>query len=179
MRMVLRNLGLQDRFHMITTYVSRTPFETRLAVWIYWHRVSQESTMSTQLARLRVAQRHPCQKELEFSTTVQIVKKRNREFYQSIWKTYTIPIVLLYRKYLEESPLNRMSMGLFLNLRPFYCRNVSLKDMEMCCCKVHLHGRWTVVGLVKLAAKLEISLPFADYTSFFQVKIAIIFESYV
>ena len=60
-------------------------------------------------------------------------------------------------------------MGLFLNLRPFYIRNVSLKDIKMCCCKLHLHGRWSVIVIIRIAAKLEIQLPFTDYSSFFSL----------
>ena len=60
-------------------------------------------------------------------------------------------------------------MGLFLNLRPFYVRSVSSKDIEMCCCKLHLHARWVVSALMKLAGKLKIPLPFSDYESFFSI----------
>lgn len=54
MKLVVKNLGLNDKFHVVSEYVSRIPYETRLAVWIYWHQVSEESTMSTQLARLLI-----------------------------------------------------------------------------------------------------------------------------
>lgn len=38
----------------------------------------------------------------------------------------------------------------------------------MCCCKLHLHARWTVDAILKSAEKQEIDLPFTDYASFFE-----------
>ena len=104
--------------------------------------------------------------DLQYAPTVRTVMKRNSEFYQSIWKIYTVPVVSLYKKIIREQPEHKVSMGTFLNLRPFYIRNVSLKDMEMCVCMLHLHARWCVVAILKLASQLDISLPFIDYTSF-------------
>ena len=37
----------------------------------------------------------------------------------------------------------------------------------MCCCKLHLHARWVVAALVKIAGKLAIQLPFYDYEGLF------------
>lgn len=73
----------------------------------------------------------------------------------------------MYKKCCLENP-EHVSMGLFLNLRrPFYIRNVTSKDIEMCCCKLHLHAQWAVSALVKIARKLEIPLGATDYESFF------------
>ena len=38
----------------------------------------------------------------------------------------------------------------------------------MCCCKNHLHARWSVAALLKLCEKEEIEVPFSDYESFFK-----------
>ena len=147
---------------MVTTYVSRTQYGMRLIVWEFWHQVSDESTMTTVLVRLRVSEQPACQNDLEYSSTVRIVTKRNTEFNQSIWKTYWVPIVILHKKFHQDHAANIVSMGLFLNLRPFYIRNLSLKDIEMCCCKLHLDGRWSVIAITRIAAKLEIQLEVCD-----------------
>jgi len=38
----------------------------------------------------------------------------------------------------------------------------------MCCCKAHLHGRWGVVALVKMAKEQKINIPFSTYENFFE-----------
>lgn len=169
MRLALKYLGLSDKFHQVKVYVGKTPFETRNCVWTFWHEVSEESTITTALARLRASERHGCQADLEFVSTVKVVTKRKRNFYVSIWMSYTVPVVDLYFKYCTRNPDYKISVGMFLNLRPFYVRNVSLKDMEMCVCKIHLHVRWCINAMVKLACKLEITLPFNNYTGFFEL----------
>ena len=60
-----------------------------------------------------------------------------------------------------------MSCGTFLALRPFYVRAPSGKDLEMCVCKDHLHARWAIKALVKLAKKQSIPLNFHSYETFF------------
>ena len=83
--------------------------------------------------------------------------------------SYTSPVVVLHTNYCKKYPQHRVSMGMFLNLRPFYVRNVSQKDMEMCVCKLHLHVRGCINALIKLAYKLEITLPFNSYTGLFEL----------
>ena len=85
-------------------------------------------------------------------STVRIVKKRNRDFYKSIWKTFSVPVLVLFTKYCNENADHRVSIGLFLNLRSFYC-------------KLHLLGHWCIL----CAKKLEIILSVTDYKSFFDV----------
>ena len=63
--------------------------------------------------------------------------------------------------------MNRVSKGTFSALRPFYVRTETEKDIEMCCCKTHLHARWAVEALVECASIQKIELPFTNYTSFF------------
>ena len=169
MKLTLRYLKLSKKFPQVKVYVGRVPYDTRNCVWVFWHTVSQESTITTALARLRETERHGCQADLQFAPGVKTVTKRNRNFFISIWKTYTVPVIELHKKYCTKNPAHVVSIGMFLNLRPFYVRNVSLKDMEMCCCKLHLHGRWCVNGILKLALKLDITLPFDSYTSFFNL----------
>lgn len=46
-------------------------------------------------------------------------------------------------------------------------RHTTQKDIEICVCKDHLHGRWSVETLVKCSKKRDITILFADYQSFF------------
>ena len=77
-----------------------------------------------------------------------------------------IPLTELYKKYCIENA-DHVSWGSFLNLRPFYVRHASLKDMEMCCCNLHLHGCWWINALLKIADKLGIPFLPSSYENFF------------
>ena len=46
-------------------------------------------------------------------------------------------------------------------------RHTTQKDIEICVCKDHLHGRWSVETLVECSKKRDITILFADYQSFF------------
>ena len=37
----------------------------------------------------------------------------------------------------------------------------------MCCCKMHVHARWSIKALVSLLEKQKIPFPVNDYDSFF------------
>ena len=75
----------------------------------------------------------------------------------------------LWFKYCSENPDYLVSIGMFINILPFYVRNITATDMEMCCCKLHLHGRWVINAIIRVASKLDIRLPFNSYTSFFSI----------
>lgn len=92
------------------------------------------------MARLFVTSKPSCQKDLKFAEIVSTVVKKQRAFW-SIWKTIRILVVMLYERYLEENSDYRDSYGSLLNLKPFYIHNVSLADVEMCVCKLHLPGQ--------------------------------------
>lgn len=165
-KLMLKYLGLSDKFPMVGKFTSRTPLHIRDIVWKFWHRESEESTLTTSLARLRVASKPHYHDGLEYASTVQIVLKRKKEFYQSIWKTVSIPYTELYTKYCSETT-DHVSWGSFVKLCPFYVRKASDKDLQMCCCKIHLHGRWCITALIKLAGKLNIPFSPTNYDTFF------------
>ena len=167
--LVLKRLKLTTKFKHIVPFVNKIAFPTRLCVWEFWHRVSDESTLSTTLASLRVIDKPGVQADLPFYGPVEEVLVRNRKFYKSQWKTYSVPVVELFKKYCEENPDNKVSIGKFISLRPFYIRSVSVKDMEMCCCKLHLHMRWAINAIIKLASKVQITVAFTNYATFFQL----------
>ena len=75
---------------------SLPPRATRVAVWEFQHEYCFESTNNTQLAKLRVTNRNKIQTNLEFSPSVTIVKQRNKQFYQSIWKIAEKPYKVFY-----------------------------------------------------------------------------------
>ena len=59
-------------------------------------------------------------------------------------------------------------MGTFVALKPFYVRQSSAKDIEMCCCKLHFHARWSIDALLECCKLQSINLgPVKDYYSFF------------
>ena len=74
----------------------------------------------------------------------------------------------LYVKYITSHPDSVVSWGTFLALRPFYVRTATTKDVEVCCCKLHLHARWSVNALIKSGKKQNIDIGLLnDYSSFF------------
>ena len=132
---------------------SLLPRATCVAVWEFWHEHCFESTNTTQLAKLRVTDRNKIQTNLEFSSFVTIVKQRNKQFYQSIWKIAEKPYKVLYQKFLISNSNFSLSWGSFLALRPFYICHSTLKDMEICCCLLHLHARWSINAIIQCAKK--------------------------
>ena len=73
----------------------------------------------------------------------------------------------LYVRYIKSHPESVVSWGTFLALRPFYVRTATAKDLEVCCCKVHLHARWWVNTLIKSCKKQNIDIDQINgYSSF-------------
>ena len=78
----------------------------------------------------------------------------------------------LYAKYCQENPESKVSWGTFFALKPFYVQHASDKDLEMCCCKIHLHGRWVIAAIIESANKQGINLPVTDYNDLFKYLVA-------
>ena len=55
----------------------------------------------------------------------------------------------------------------YISFRPFYVRGITHNDIEMCCCKEHLHARWSVAALIECFEKNSITLKFNSYDGFF------------
>ena len=131
--------------------------------------IALKAQNTTQLAKLRVTDQNKIQTNLDFSPSVRIVKPRNKQFYQSIWKIAEKPYKVLYQKLLISNPNFSLSWGSFLALRPFYICHSTLQDMEMCCCLLHLHAKWSINAIIQCAKKQNIPLePFDSYTTFFK-----------
>ena len=75
---------------------------------------------------------------------------------------------MLYLKYCKENPNLTVSWGTFLAVKPFYVRHTDMKDLEMCCCKLHLHARLVIAAIIECAKKQNIELPLHDCQSFFE-----------
>ena len=90
-------------------------------------------------------------------------------FYQSIHQIAQKPFRELYAEYIQEKLDHlHVSMGTFVALKPFYVRQSSAKDIEMCCCKLHFHARWSIDALLECCKLQSINLgPVKDYYSFF------------
>ena len=119
--------------------------------------------LTTQLAKLHTTEKPKCQSDLDFVPTVKVVNKRNRSFYQSIWKVTAIPMLSMYQKYMEQNPDSRVSKGTFFNLKPFYIRGASQKDIQMCLCKLHLHTQWSFKALLEWAKAVGQPVDALDY----------------
>ena len=134
-----------------------TPLITREKVWNFWHENSQESANTSQVVKIPVDGKLCMQDCLDFVSTVTVVKQRNRDYYQSIWKTVTVPFKSLYFKYCKENLDFVVSYGTFFSIKPFYVCSASSKDLKMCCCKLHLHARWAIAALLECAKKKILS----------------------
>ena len=74
----------------------------------------------------------------------------------------------LYSKCTKLHPDKKVSQGSFLRFEPFYIRRETEKNIEMCCCKLHLHARWAIEGTLKNAVEQKIEVVFSNYHSFFE-----------
>lgn len=171
----LSNLGLLKElieFNRKPTKAGRklTPLEVRRVVWNFWHSSenTSESTLTSRPAKIRVENKPHIQVGLTFADTVEIITQRNHNFYQGQWKIINLTCKELYSKYLKANPDNYVSWGTFTSLRPFYVRSATTKDIEVCCCKLHLHARWSIKSLIQCCKKQNIDLDFTDYQTFFE-----------
>ena len=97
------------------------------------------------------------QKGLDFVDSVTINETQNRFFYESIKHTVTTTYRKLYAKFLLECRDGEaVSWGVFNYLKSFYVTSATEKDLEMCVCKKHLHGRWSIAALLENAEKQNI-----------------------
>ena len=70
--------------------------------------------------------------------------------------------------YIQQNPDHYVSWGTFNTLKPFYVRTATSKDVEMCCCKLHLHARWSVKALVSCCMNNNIDIGnINNYDTFF------------
>ena len=168
----LKQLGLLDqiRFQRKPTTAGRmlTPFTTRMMVWKFWHEKSIPSTITSRPAKQRVSEKSKIQAGLDYVDTISIIRQRNRHFYESNWYITNETFKALYSKYIQDNTANCVSYGTFLSLKPFYVRSANTEDMEMCCCKKHLHARWSIQVLIECCDKQGINLgSISDYYTFF------------
>ena len=75
MKLALQYLKLDAIFPKVVPYVGKTPYEMRLCVWNFWHKINKESTITARLARLRETERHGCQRDIEFKSPVTTIFK--------------------------------------------------------------------------------------------------------
>jgi hypothetical protein len=99
---------------------------------LHWHEVSQPSTLTTDIAKLRLTDKPKIQIGLEFDDSITPQKYRKRRIYQSIKHTVVVTYRKLYAKYLltvsEEEEI--ISMGTFVALKLFYISSANVKDLQ-------------------------------------------------
>ena len=143
-----------------------TPLVTRILVWEQWHSSSITSTITNMPAQLKVSCKPKIQCHLAFHSIVKLTKnKRNIELYQNVWMVTTKTFGELHKEYNTFYPNNNVAYGTFVALKPFYIRAADEKEIAMCLCKIHLHMRRAIEGLVKLCVKQDINLPSDCYKS--------------
>ena len=145
MTSVLHKLGLKDEFKKPTrsTKAGRklTDLETRQKVLHFWHANSTQSTLSSTPAKLQLNSKPKIQTGLNFKESLIQNNKRGTPFYISTWQTTEKTYVELHVLYNLTQPNHTVSYGTFYSLKPFYIRVVTKSNIEMCCCKKHLHAR--------------------------------------
>ena len=105
LKLVAKYLNIADDVTVRSANWGRmTSRETREKVWAYYHKVAQESTNTTYLARLGVGEEPKIQIGLSFRANVKEISVRNRSWYQNIWLTVTFKE--LDREYLAQHPFN-------------------------------------------------------------------------
>ena len=168
---VLNKLGLNEKFLISQkpTKAGRkmTSMETRQRVWEFWHNNSTQSTLTSRPAKLPVRDKPKIQTSLTFKDCTVEKSKRGISSLVTTWQTTEKPYRELLTLYNLANPLNTVSYGTFFALKPFYVRGVTTDDMEISCCKKHLHARWSVKALLDCAKLQNINLPFTSYASFF------------
>ena len=153
--LALKKLNLLDRLTFIKkpSKAGRKmiPHQIRRKIWHFWHTNSMAFTLTSKPAKLRVSNRNKIQNRLEFVDSVSIVQQRNRKFFLSQLFIINITIKELLLKYIKSNPEVPVSLGTFLALKPFYVCSATTKDIEMCCCKKHLHAHWSIQALIQCA----------------------------
>ena len=153
--------------HVLSSGRKLTPLTFRKEVWDFWHKNSTPSTITSRPAKLRSTDIPRVQTGLDFVDTVVLIQQRNRTFYESNWHVVDVTFKELYHQYCSETTTS-LSTGTFHALKPFYVRNTTTKDIEMCVCKKHLHARWGIQALITLANAQKIDLgTISNYTTFF------------
>ena len=166
-RMGFKNSQLKSLRKEETRGRKITSLEERTKAWDFWHANSDASTLTSRPAKIRVDRVPKLQQGLKIHITPkEVTNKRGVELYESPWLLTNNTVRVLFRKFKREHN-SSMSLGTFLALRPFYVRAPTGKDIEMCVCKDHLHARWAVNAIVKLAKKQSIPIDFDSYESFF------------
>ena len=146
----------------------QTKLQTRKVVWDFWHKMSQETSDTQRPAKLRVTNRSRLQSDLTFPPSVKISTQHNRDFFESMWRITYHTYQALHKKFLIKHPEDKVSYGTFLSLKPFFVRPITTRDVEVCCCKQHLHARRMVLSLINLLTKYSLQpAEFNDYYSYF------------
>ena len=95
--------------------------------------------------RLKVSNKGKIQTSLDFVSTVSIVSnKKGISFYENAWRITEPTAMALYINFIPTFPNHEVAYGKFLALKPFYVRVATNSNLEMCCCKLHLHARWSI-----------------------------------
>lgn len=73
LKLVVKYLRLCNEIIFDNDFVVCLPFATREAVWKFWVSNSDESTLTTHLAKLCMADKSKCQLDLKYVSAVKVV----------------------------------------------------------------------------------------------------------
>ena len=129
----------------------------------------QPTLPSSRPAKMKVSERPKVQYSLELVDTAQdIIIQRGKPFYISNWMVASDTYKKLFHDYINSNSSDyHVSYGTFVALKPFYVRCTTSKEIEMCCCKLYLHARWSVMCMLEIIQKCNIKVEFDSYETFF------------
>jgi hypothetical protein len=100
---------------------------------------------------------------------LKIIQQRKKNFYIGQWKLTTKTYKELWIKYMKENPDYPVSWGSFTYLRSFYVQSANTKDIEVCCCKVHVEAQRSIDAFIKLCQEQTINIhDIQNYETFFE-----------
>ena len=73
-----------------------------------------------------------------------VSNKTGISFYENPWRITETTLKALYTNFILTFPDHEVAYGTFLALKPFQVRGATNSDLEMFCCKLHLHARWSI-----------------------------------
>ena len=163
----LKNIGLLDKLRLLkkpTKTDTISNYAGNLGL------LAQKNTpfkITSRPAKLKLTNKPRIQTSIDFVDTVRTIQLRKVSFYENIWSITNETVKVLYHKFLNENPGIKISYGTFLALKPFYVRPPTTKDLEMRCCKKHLHARWVIKTMIENCEKQMIDLGLInDYYTF-------------
>ena len=168
----LKSLKLCSKIHKKPSLTNNigcmtASFHTRKRIWEFRYENSQKKSDTLRTANLCKGNNPAIQYGLVIPQFTKVFKQREKEYYESRCRISHETIQDLHKKYKLSHESNRASSSTFFDLLSFYVRSITTWIVELCCCKLHLHGRRSITALLGSIKKHDLHLvEFNDYYSF-------------